>query len=203
MQDPDQTPSGEAPRPDATSASDATAAPSSAADPAPAAPAAPAAAAAAPPPPPPAPVTTSAPPPASQPLSGMPETLAGRPTGVTIIAVLAAIGGVFGIFGGLLLIGVGGFAGVATGSGAFGGLVALFGAVALISGILSLVFAWGAWGLQPWAWTLGVVLQAVSIVLALYNLVRGDTSAIISLAIAGVITYYLFQPGIRKLFGRA
>jgi uncharacterized membrane protein (DUF2068 family) len=123
--------------------------------------------------------------------------------GVTIIAILAAIAGVFGIFGGLLLLVGGSYIGAATGSAALGSLASVVGAVALLAAVLYLVFAWGAWGLQPWAWTLGVVLAAVSIVMGLYNLVNGDTSAIISIALAGLITYYLFQPEVRAAFGRA
>ena len=78
----------------------------------------------------------------------------------------------------------------------------LFGAVALIVSIAYLVFAWGAWGLQPWAWTLGIVLAAVSIVLGLFQLLGGNVGAIVSIAIAGGITYYLFQPDIQRAFGR-
>ncbi len=195
MQDPDQTPSGDAPRTDPTSTGDVTPPPSSAPDPTP------------PPPPPaatppPAAVTTSAPPPAYPPPAA-PSAQTGRPTGITILAILAAIGGVLSILGGLALLVSGGFIGVATGSGALGGLAALIGAITLISGVLSLLFAWGAWGLQPWAWTLGVVLMAVNIVLGLYQLISGNTGSLLSIAIAAAITYYLFRPEIRAAFGRA
>ncbi len=152
----------------------------------------------APPPPPPA---AMPPPPVSE--TSATGTTAGRPTGITILAVLAAIGGVFGIFGGIALLLGGAFIGAATGSGALGGLAAVVGAILLISSILSLLFAWGAWGLQPWAWTLGVVIQAVSIVLGLFQLINGNSGAIISIAIAGAITYYLFRPEVQRAFGRA
>jgi hypothetical protein len=131
-----------------------------------------------------------------------PTTTGGRPTGVTIIAILAAIGGVFGIFGGLILMLGGAAAGVATGSAALGGLAAVLGAAFLAVAILYIVFAWGAWGLKPWAWTLGIGLAAVSIVLGLFSLVNGDVSSVISIAIAGAITYYLFRPEIQAAFGR-
>jgi hypothetical protein len=139
-------------------------------------------------------VTSSAPPPAAT---------AGRPTGITILAILAAIGGVLGIFAGLLLMVGGAALGAAAGSGALAGLAALIGAVTLALAVGYLVFAWGAWGLQPWAWTLGVVLAAISVVLGLFNLINGDFSAVISIAIAGAITYYLFRPEIRAAFGRS
>ncbi len=120
------------------------------------------------PPPPPA-----APPPAT-PSAPTPTATAGRPTGITILAVLAAIAGVFALLGGLALVASGGFIGATTGSGALGGLAALVGAVLIVSGAASLFFAWGAWGLQPWAWTLGVVIQAVNIVLGLFQLINGN-----------------------------
>ena len=111
-----------------------------------------------------------------------PTATAERPLGITIIAILAAIAGVFGIFGGLLLLVGGSFIGVASGSAGLGALAALIGALLLGAAILNLVFAWGAWGLKAWAWTLGVGLQAVSIVLGLFNLINGDGGAIISLS---------------------
>jgi hypothetical protein len=135
--------------------------------------------------PPPGPVATSA-----------------RPMGVTVIAILAAISGVFQIFGGLLLLLGSSALGVAFDSAALGGLAAVIGAVTLLMGVLLLVFAWGAWGLEPWAWTLGVVLQAIAIVLGLYNLLNGSGGGVISIAIAALITWYLFQPDVRRAFGR-
>jgi uncharacterized membrane protein (DUF2068 family) len=110
---------------------------------------------------------------------------------------------VFGIFGGLLLMVGGAAVGAAAGSGALAGLAAVLGAVTLAIAIAYLVFAWGAWGLQPWAWTLGVVLAAISIVLGIFNIINGDLSAIVSIAIAGGITYYLFRPEVQAAFGRS
>ena len=78
--------------------------------------------------------TSAAPPPIEQ-RSDTDRHGGPAPTGITILAVLAAIGGVFGILGGLALLASGGFIGVATGSGALGGLAALIGAVTLVSGV--------------------------------------------------------------------
>ena len=71
---------------------------------------------------------------------------------------------------------------------------------------LSIALAWGFWTLQPWAWPLGVVLQGANIILAIVQFLTADTgivSTIISVGIAGVILYYLNQPTIKSLFGRA
>lgn len=136
---------------------------------------------------------------------GAPTPTATRPTGLTILAVLAAIGGVLGIIAGLGLLALGGLAAASTGAAGLFGLGAIFGLLALVTGALSLAFAYGAWTLKPWAWPLGVALQAVSLAIAVLSILGGADigSQIISIAIAGVILYYLMQPGIKALFGRA
>lgn len=132
------------------------------------------------------------------------QPTAGRPMGVTILAVLAAIGGVLGLLGSLALIGLGGLA-AAGGAAAVGGIATIYGILVLVLSVLSLVFAYGAWTLKPWAWTLGVGLEVVAILLAVWNLVafQDYTSAIISFLIAAVILYYLFRPEVQAAFGRS
>lgn len=134
-----------------------------------------------------------------------PTPAATRPMGITVLAVLAAIGGFFGILGSLALIGFGGFAAAATGSAGLFGLAAIFGVVALITGIASLAFAYGAWTLKPWAWPLGVALAIISIGLSVATIAGGGdiTGQVIPIVIQAVILYYLFQPSIKSLFGRA
>ncbi len=158
-----------------------------------------------PPPPAPDPAPAAAPPaapPASNsniwtpPASGAPAAAA-RPTGITILAILAGIGGVLGLLGGFAL-----FLG---GTVLFGAAGALFGLAALALAALSLAFSWGAWTLQPWAWPLGVVLAAGSIIYALVLILGGASivSEAITIVLYGAVLYYLNQPGIKSLFGRA
>ena len=120
-----------------------------------------------------------------------------RPTGITILAVLAAISGIVGLLGGFVVT--------------FGGTV-LFGQAGTILGIallalsaLTLAFAWGAWTMQPWAWPLGVVIAAGQIVFAILWIIGGASalSQIVNIVVNGAILYYLNQPGIKSLFGRA
>ena len=150
---------------------------------------------------PPVAQTTSAPPPPATPISA-PTATVKRPTGVTVLAILAAILGVFGIFGGLVLVMGSAAVGVLAGSAALGTLGSVVGFVLLISAIADLAFAWGAWGLRPWAWTLGIVIAAVQIVLGAFQLFNGNPGSLVSIAIAGGITYYLFQPEVKAAFGR-
>jgi hypothetical protein len=136
---------------------------------------------------------------------GAPTPAAARPMGITILAVLSAIGGVLGILGGVALVGLGGLAAASTGSAAFFGLGAVWGILLLATAIASLVFAYGAWTLKPWAWPLGVALQVISLALAALTIISGGdiSSQIIGIAISAIILYYLFQPNIKAVFGRA
>jgi uncharacterized membrane protein (DUF2068 family) len=124
-----------------------------------------------------------------------------RPTGVTIIAILSAIGGVLGLLASLVLLGLGA-AGAAAG---LGGLAFIAGIIVLAYSILSLVLAYGFWTLKPWAWPLGVGVQAVGILQAILQFANDSSqivNLVISIAIAGVILWYLFQPHVKAAFGR-
>jgi hypothetical protein len=128
-----------------------------------------------------------------------------RPTGVTILAVLAAIGGVLGLLGGLLALGLTGAVAAGTGNGGLAGLVGIVGILALLQGVLALAFAYGAWTLKPWAWTLGIVAFGISLALSILNIVSGGdiSSQAVSIVIGIVILYYLFTPAVKQAFGRA
>ena len=115
-----------------------------------------------------------------------------RPTGVTILAILAFIAGILGILGGIGLFAIG------------GGWAAL-GAITLIIGILELGLGYGFWTLKPWAWMLGITLQAINIVLNVIYLITQRSTAvsdIIDILIAAGIIYYLTRPQVRQAFGR-
>ena len=144
------------------------------------------------PPPAPAPASASVPPAAS----AAPGAGAARPTGITILAILAAIGGVLGLFGGFVVL----FAGTVI----FGGAGALLGIAALAYAALFIAFAYGAWNLMPWAWPLGVAVAIFGIVISVLYIIGGQSivSQIVSIVVDGVILYYLNQPNIRALFGK-
>jgi hypothetical protein len=123
--------------------------------------------------------------------------------GVTIIAVLAAIGGVLGLLGSLGLLALGGAIGAAGArAGLLFGSVLLTGLILLVLSVAYLAFAYGAWTLKPWGWTLGIGLAAISAVVAVLQLIGGDLSSIISIAISAVIIYYLMTPQVKAAFGR-
>ena len=124
-----------------------------------------------------------------------------RPTGVTILAILALIGGVLGVFGGLTITVLGGV--VTTVSGGLGGIVVILGILLLALSVVELALAYGFWTLQPWAWQLGFVLQVASVALAVLQVLSGGLSfanILITLVVAGIVLYYLNTPDVRKAF---
>jgi hypothetical protein len=116
--------------------------------------------------------------------------------GVTILAVLAAIGGVLGLLASLPALSLG---------FSLGGLLGPLILLGLVLSIAQLAFAYGAWTLQPWAWTLGVVLYGINIVLSIVTglSLNGLGSQIFSIVISGIIIYYLMTPEVKRAFGRA
>lgn len=130
-----------------------------------------------------------------------------RPTGVTILAILAAIGGVLYLLGALAFLGFSAVGGAA-GGGALAGLGMISGVILLALGAAYLALAYGFWKLLPWAWMLGVALAIISLawtaieVVTSPNMVAALTGSIIGIAISVVILYYLFQPHVKAAFGR-
>ena len=131
---------------------------------------------------------------------GMPGGMATRPTGVTILAVLAAIFGILGLLAGLGLTLGGGFLAAYTGAGA---LVTVFGLVVLVLAIAELALAYGFWTAKPWAWQWGIALQVIGIVVNILEVPligASVTNLIIPVIIAAVIIYYLNTPDVRRYF---
>jgi hypothetical protein len=118
-----------------------------------------------------------------------------RPTGITILAILAGVGGILMALAGIALF--------VLGAVAFGGLGALLGLAFLAVAALYLAFCVGALQMKPWAWPLGVVGAGASIVLSALQLLGGDIGQVVSIAIAGGILYYLMRPEIKAAFGKA
>lgn len=149
----------------------------------------------------------------------------GRPTGVTVIAVLYIIGACMMVLLALGLMVGGSLAGGALGSivggsqsepgshaaggaaiglflGAAGGIIALFFAAA--HGVL----AWGMLKLKEWARIISIALAVLGLVLAipalLFGMFRFSPIAIfftlIRVGIAGLILWYLVQPHVKAAF---
>jgi hypothetical protein len=122
----------------------------------------------------------------------------GRPTGVTILAILEAIAGVY-----YLVTGFGDF--VATsiirtlaGSGIPSDILPLIsrsvGAVLFIFGLASLLLAWGLWTGKGWARMIALVIAILSIIASLISF------HLIGVVIDGIIIYYLTRPNVKQFF---
>jgi len=122
----------------------------------------------------------------------------GRPTGVTVLAILEAIAGVY-----YLATGFGDF--VATsiirtlaGSGIPSDILPLIsrsvGAVLLIFGLASLLLAWGLWTGKGWARMIALVIAILSIIASLISF------HLIGVVIDGIIIYYLTRPNVKQFF---
>ncbi len=123
-----------------------------------------------------------------------------RPTGVTILAIVAAIGGLLSLLGALALLGIGAVFAAYAGLGA---LAALFGLIILVLGVAQLAIAYGFWTLKPWAWTWGITIEAVGVLISLVELVLGYgeiSGFVFGVVVAGIVIYYLNMPDIRKAF---
>jgi len=135
-----------------------------------------------------------------------------RPLGVTIIAILMAIGGIAMIVAGVSALFLGSliplagqtqdFAGNIS-STMLGGFAVVSGAVMLALGIASLVIAYGLFKGRGWAWTAAVVLSIIGIVMSVVSIVTGNFGSIVSLIIDGIIIYYLYRPHVKAYFGKS
>jgi uncharacterized membrane protein (DUF2068 family) len=134
-----------------------------------------------------------------------------RPVGVTILAILAILGGIALLcLGGLSVLGgtvasgslsAAGGAAVAANSG----LITAIGGVLAVLGVLYIVMAVGLLQLKGWAWTLGIVLSALSLILDVAQIVQKPSTLgqqLVSIVISLVILVYLFTPRVRQAFGR-
>lgn len=127
-----------------------------------------------------------------------------RPIGVSIIAVLVAIGGIITLIGALYLffgVGVFGF----QLSGSLRGFAVWFGILAAVIGLIQLLFAWGLWTLKSWAFWAVVIIEVLNIIQILILWLQHYSnfgSFLLSLVIPVIIlVYFLADRNVREAFG--
>lgn len=137
-----------------------------------------------------------------------------RPVGVSIIAVLEALGGV------LLFIFAAFFAALSTAGSFLQDLIETYSAsyipnigdlitaialglaaVFAIFGILAFVSAYGLWTGKGWAWYLSVILLVIGLLLSLLSIPGNPLGGIIGLVVGGLILWYFFKPYVKAFFG--
>jgi uncharacterized membrane protein HdeD (DUF308 family) len=112
------------------------------------------------------------------------ESHKNRPLGVTIIAVLTAIGGIIFLASGAVLLQIG------------------IGIIFLALGVAYLVMAYGLWTGKRWAWTITLILSGIGIILAVISIAAGNIGSIVSIIIHAVVIYYLYRPSVKVFFGK-
>jgi hypothetical protein len=144
-----------------------------------------------------------------------------RPTGVTILGVLAILGGIFLLIGGIALVGLGlvigtyagsaftnalsnaGYSGLASiGAGTLAVILLALGAIVLVLGILYFAVGIGYFGGKGWAWTLGIIVTILSIIVDIVQIAFGAFSNVLGLVIGLLILYYLTRPHVKAFFGK-
>jgi len=144
-----------------------------------------------------------------------------RPTGVTILAILAILVAIFLLFTGAVLIGLGlvigtyaasqissalaaaGYPGLASlGAGTIAAIITAFGAIFLILGLLDVALGVGFLGGKGWAWTLGMIVSVINIVWNILQIGFGSYSSAFGVIIFVIIAYYLTRPHVKAFFGR-
>ena len=78
------------------------------------------------------------------------------------------------------------------------------GVVAMIFGVLQIIFGIGLWRLAAWAWIAGVVIQIMSLITAVLGLFTGAAipASLVTIVFSGAILAFLLTPHVRGVFGR-
>jgi len=129
--------------------------------------------------------------------------MGGRPLGITIIAIVLTVSGIIQLIAGTEAQGLTkfGLAGTTESSD-------LNGWSAVISGVLTLLVAFGLFTLSGWAWTLTVIVMVIRIVADVIMIIgqgAGSTlgiAGITDIVISGLILAYFTRSNVRTAFGR-
>jgi len=125
-----------------------------------------------------------------------------RPTGVTVLAILAFCFALFLLLAGLLMTLVGTTIGAAGGP-VLAALGAFAGIVMIVFALLEALVGYGLWSLKGWAWILTVILAGLGLAMNVLQMLSGEIfGALFGLAINGLILWYMMQPHVKAAFGR-
>jgi len=90
-------------------------------------------------------------------------------------------------------------------AGTIAAIIGILGAVLLIIGILYLATGIGFFGGKGWAWTIGLIVSILSIIVNIAQIVifpSGIATGIISIIVPLLILYYLTRPHVKAFFGK-
>ena len=114
-----------------------------------------------------------------------------RPTGVTLIALLAILVGSLGFFGSLTILGS---------PVLVARIGATIGGVILVSSLVWLLVGWGYLKGKGWAWILGMISSILSMISAIGAIAAGQAGGVVGLLIWGLMLYYLTRPRVKAFF---
>lgn len=128
-----------------------------------------------------------------------------RPFGVTLAAIILGISGIVQVIVGLELMAIIniGLAGTAAGD-----LVRGAGLGQVLSGVITLIVAYGMLTTAGWAWLLTVVVMIVRIVAGVLVAIgvgigtNPGIQAIVDIVISAAILWYFTRPNVKAAFGR-
>jgi hypothetical protein len=132
------------------------------------------------------------------------EIVRSRPSGITIIAVLQSLVGLAALLLGVFMVIAAGFFGIIELPAEVpvyftGAILAGIGLLSIFIGIISFVVAYGFWNGRGWAWTIGIVVNVISLISDLASLTSGGFFGLIC---TGLILYYLTRPHVKRYFGK-
>lgn len=123
-----------------------------------------------------------------------------RPNGVTIIAVLAALGGVLEVVAAVFaIVEIEPILEVLPTDFAY-----IYRGHVAAAGIASMIIAYGMLRGLRWAWPWAVVGLLISVAwVGAEVLIKPDlVYTVVAIIVAGIMVYYLHMPGVRAFFGR-
>lgn len=137
-----------------------------------------------------------------------------RPAGVLIFGVLAIVWGVFELCGSSLLVLSDHILArraalrLDAPAASLATVILIVTLILLVQSLLYIIFGVGALQLSPWAWTLGIVLALVGLVVGIASLALDQrlvtiAGHIIGIVVDVIVLYYLFRPQVRQAFGQA
>ncbi|MBR4244422.1 MAG: hypothetical protein IKQ14_03405 [Candidatus Methanomethylophilaceae archaeon] len=122
-----------------------------------------------------------------------------RPILITIIAILEFLLGLLLLVGGILLI-----AGVVSAGDIdpeFADLGNAASIAMIVVGLINIVIAGGFWNGWSIMWYIGLIVNGIGLIVAIYGLITTGIGSAIPLVIYAVILFYLFRPGVKDFFG--
>lgn len=121
--------------------------------------------------------------------------MAERPLGVTVIGILWILAALawfaLAFIGGAVLAVIG-----------LGALGAIVGVILFIIGIIDLLLGIGCFMGWGWVWTIGVIFMIINILFGIVVLFANPVFGLLTIVIAVIVIWYLFQPQVKAFFGK-